>query len=116
MICFIVNNRTKPTLRNIIDNIIGPNCPLIFSNSFHPYKTIREETGWNHHIVNHQRNLVNPIKISVMGSDATVYREVKVHTPYVERYNRELKKYIKRFYGMQKEQKVDTVREAAFFV
>ena len=67
-------------------------------------------------MVNHRRNFVNPRTIAVTGLDGHIYRRVPVHTQNVERYNREFKKYIKRFYGMTAEHRDDVVREATFFI
>ena len=54
--------------------------PLLLSDSFRSYKTLRDDIEWNHYMVNHRKNFVNPKKINVTGTDGQLYRRVEVHT------------------------------------
>ena len=64
---FLVNDRTKPTLHQIINNFVSEKCPLLLSDNFSSYKTLKRDYDWNHHMVNHSKNFVNPRRISVQN-------------------------------------------------
>ena len=67
-------------------------------------------------MVNHRRNFVNPIRYDIEDNEGNVHHNVEIHTQNVERYNRELKAYIKKFHGTASKHREELVMEATFRV
>ena len=76
---FLVQDRTRDTLDQIIINFIHRDCPLLCSDSFSSYRHLRQCYRLNHYMVNHKKNFVNPIMINVTQAGCT-YKDVKIHT------------------------------------
>ena len=67
-------------------------------------------------MVNHRRNFVNPERYDIEDNDGVVHRRVAIHTSNVERYNRELEAYSKRFHGATVDKREELIMEATFRV
>ena len=96
---FLVENRRRETLFPIIQNFVPVECPLLLSDSYSTYLSLRNEFGYNHHMVNHSQRYVNSEPLNFVWNNQQ-YMNVKVHTQNVERFNRSLKTIMKKKYGI----------------
>ena len=96
---WLLLDRKKNTLQPLINRYTHPDCPLLLSDRFVSYQTLRSEYGWNHYTVNRKGNYVDPRRriVRFYEPNGTMKRRrVKIHTQNVERYNRELKRELRR--------------------
>lgn len=111
---FLVENRKIPVIDEIIGNFVYRSCPLILTDSAPFYEKLGSRLRMPHRMVDHSKRYVEPEEASIKVGLAK--RKTPVHTQNVERYNKELKRFIKKRYGHLAQYHEEVVHEAAFWV
>ncbi len=109
----VVENRTAETLVPIINLRARADSPLVCSDSFRSYQTLRGH-GYNHHMVNHSRNFVRPRRAQCLINGENTL--LTVHTQTIQRRWGILKSFLRKRSGVSIMTLQDRINEAQFLM